>query len=213
MSLATPIRALVRRDGKLLQPLLISPRPGTHGEVVTKIDGVEVDRRSTSGTAGPFEVYFEPSPQTRSLLISVEANSAALTETVSVKPARKVLVYVLPHSHHDLGYTDLQAAVEEKQMQNITLAMELANKTASYPEGARFIWNLEVLWGCDFFMQRRSEAERRALVEAIRKGQISPQGSYANELTGLLTVPKNCCDSSSTARSSASSAASKSIPP
>jgi alpha-mannosidase len=185
VNLATPIRALVRRDGKLLQPVLISPRPGTQGVVVTKIDGVEVDRRNASGVTGPFEVYFEPSPQTRSLLISVEANNIALTETVSVKPARKVLVYVLPHSHHDLGYTDLQAAVEEKQMQNITLAMELANKTASYPEGARFIWNLEVLWGCDFFMQRRSEAEKKALIEAIRKGRISPQGSYANELTGL----------------------------
>jgi hypothetical protein len=185
VNLATPIRALARRNGKLLQPLLISPRPGTHGEVVTKIDGVEVDRRSASGPVGPFEVYFEPSPQTRSLLISVEVNNIALTETVSVKPARKVLVYVLPHSHHDLGYTDLQATVEEKQMQNITLAMELANKTASYPEGARFIWNLEVLWGCDFFMQRRTETEKKALIEAIRKGQISPQGSYANELTGL----------------------------
>jgi hypothetical protein len=185
VNLAVPIRALARRDGKLLQPLLISPRPGTQGVVVTKIDGVEVDRRNASGVAGPFEVYFEPSPQTRSFRISVEANNIALTETVSVKPAREVLVYVLPHSHHDLGYTDLQAAVEEKQMQNITLAMELANKTASYPEGARFIWNLEVLWGCDFFMQRRPEAEREALIEAIRKGQISPQGPYANELTGL----------------------------
>src|ERR1700674_3300392 len=41
VNLATPIRALARRDGKLLQPLLISPRPGTPGEVVTKIDGVE----------------------------------------------------------------------------------------------------------------------------------------------------------------------------
>jgi alpha-mannosidase len=63
--------------------------------------------------------------------------------------------------------------------------MELARKTASYPEGARFVWNLEVLWGADFFLQRRSAAERLALIEAIRMGQVSPQGSYANELTGL----------------------------
>jgi alpha-mannosidase len=168
-----------------VQPLLISPRPGTQGEVVTKVDGVEADRRRISDSAFPFEVYFEPSQQTRSFFVSVENKGTALGETVVAKPARKVLVYVLPHSHHDLGYTDLQAAVEEKQMQNITLAMELAKKTASYPEGSRFVWNLEVLWGCDFFMQRRSATEKKALVEAIRSGQISPQGSYANELTGL----------------------------
>jgi alpha-mannosidase len=133
------VRALVRQKEKLVQPLLISPRPGTQGEVVTKIDGVEADRRTISDSASPFEVYFEPSQQAQSFVVSVENKGTALGETVVAKPARKVLVYVLPHSHHDLGYTDLQAAVEEKQMQNITLAMELAKKTASYPEGSRFV--------------------------------------------------------------------------
>ena len=42
-------------------------------------------------------------------------------------------VYILPHSHHDLGYTDIQAEIEEKQMQNISLGIDLARKTASYP--------------------------------------------------------------------------------
>jgi alpha-mannosidase len=184
-SIATPCRALIRRNGELKQPLSIALPSGLQGEVVTRIDGVEVDRRSVVSPAAPFDVYLEPSPEVRPLHLSVEVNKSTLTETVVVKPVRKVLVYVLPHSHHDLGYTDLQAAVEEKQMQNITLGMELARKTASYPEGARFVWNLEVLWGADFFMQRRSPAEKKALVEAIRNGQISPQGSYANELTGL----------------------------
>ena len=185
IGLATPVRALVRRKGELVQPISITLHPGMQGEAITKIDNIEVDRRTLSDSAAPFDVFIEPSQQTRSMLVSVEANQVAFTETIVVKPVRKVLVYVLPHSHHDLGYTDLQAAVEEKQMQNITLAMELAKKTASYPEGARFVWNLEVLWGCDFFMQRRSDAEKKALIEAIRNGQISPQGSYANELTGL----------------------------
>ena len=184
-TLAVPCRALVRRDGALRQPLTIKVPPQSRGEVVTKINGVEVDRRTLPSSPAPFDVYLEPSQDTRHLNVSLEVNNATLTDTVEVKPVRKVLVYVLPHSHHDLGYTDLQAAVEEKQIQNISLGIDLARKTASYPEGARFVWNLEVLWGIDLFMQRRPPAEKQALVEAIRNGQIALNGSYANELTGL----------------------------
>jgi alpha-mannosidase len=184
-NIATSRRALIRVGGTLKQPVSIAVPAELQGEVVTKIDSVEVDRRSVTSSAAHFDVYLEPKEETRSLVISIDVGKTTLSETVIVKPVRQVLVYVLPHSHHDLGYTDLQAAVEEKQMQNISLAMDLANKTAGYPDGARFVWNLEVLWGVDFFMRRRSVTEKKALVEAIQKGQISPQGSYANELTGL----------------------------
>jgi alpha-mannosidase len=182
---AVPIRALVDLKGALKQPLSITLPAETQSEVVTTIDGIVVDRRSLAAPAAPFDIYLEPSQEIRSVLVSVAAGNTRLTEKVIIKPVQRVLVYVLPHSHHDLGYTDLQAAVEEKQMQNITQAIELARKTANYPAGARFVWNLEVLWGADFFMQRRSAGEKQDLVEAIRLGQIAPQGSYANELTGL----------------------------
>ncbi len=105
--------------------------------------------------------------------------------TITLKPVRKILVYILPHSHHDLGYTDLQANVEEKQMRNITLGMDLARRTAAYPEGARFVWNLEVLWGADLLMRRKTEAEKTAFIQAVKKGWVALNGMYANELTGL----------------------------
>ena len=93
-----------------------------------------------------------------------ERNGAVGDKTVSalvkLQPVRKVLVYILPHSHHDLGYTDLQSKIEEKQMHNITLGIDLARKTASYPEGSRFVWNLEVLWGADQLMRANPRRRR-----------------------------------------------------
>jgi hypothetical protein len=106
-------------------------------------------------------------------------------EEIELKPVRQMQIYVLPHSHHDLGYTDLQADVEAKQIRNITRGIELARKTKDYPEGARFVWNLEVLWGADLYMKRGSKGDRRELIDAVQKGWIGINGSYANELTGL----------------------------
>jgi len=52
-------------------------------------------------------------------------------------------------AHTDIGYTDLQSTVEEKQVNNLKEDIALARKTATYPEGSRFIWNVEVLWAVE----------------------------------------------------------------
>ncbi len=184
--LATPIRALARTGMGLLQPLLISlSNSGGSTVAITKLDGAEIDRRTIQSGVNVFEIYLKPVSSTRNAVVSIEVNGAQQSEAVEIKPVRQMLIYVLPHSHHDLGYTDLQADVEEKQMLNIKRGIELARKTADYPEGARFIWNLEVLWGADLYMQRRSQEEKAELVEAVGKGWIALNGAYANELTGL----------------------------
>ena len=184
--LATPIRALARTSKGLLQPLQISlSHSGESAVAITKLDGTEIDRRPVNNGTNIFEAYHKPVPSKRNFTVSVDVNGTQQSELVTIKPVRKMLIYVLPHSHHDLGYTDLQADVEEKQILNITRGIELARKTADYPEGARFVWNLEVLWGADLYMQRRSQEEKAALVEAVGKGWVALNGAYANELTGL----------------------------
>ena len=183
---AAAIRGLVRRDGNLLQPIRIAvPEAKAGAQVVTKVDGTAVDHRTLSEGVQSFDVFVGPVTTPRTSRVLVTVNGADQTADVERKPVRKMLVYVLPHSHHDLGYTDLQDDVEEKQINNILQGMQLARKTEHYPEGARFVWNLEVLWGADLFLKRRPESDRIALRDAVRKGWIGLNGSYANELTGL----------------------------
>jgi len=181
-----PIRGLVRKEGKLVQPIQITlEKPGDAVLAVTKLDDTEIDRRNVSAGATSFEVYVKPVTSNQRSTIIVDLGGKQIREEIELKPVRQMQIYVLPHSHHDLGYTDLQADVEAKQIRNITRGIELARKTKDYPEGARFIWNLEVLWGADLYMKRGSEGDRRELIDAVQKGRIGINGSYANELTGL----------------------------
>ncbi|HQL95710.1 MAG TPA: hypothetical protein PL005_13620, partial [Candidatus Hydrogenedentes bacterium] len=100
-------------------------------------------------------------------------------------PVRPLTVYVLPHSHTDIGYTEIQTEIEDKQVQNLLSGMEIARRTADYPEGARFVWNVEVLWAADLFLKRLGDDDRRRFFEAVKAGQVSLNGMYLNELTGL----------------------------
>lgn len=181
-----PIRGLLRKDGKLVQPIQVTiEKPGDAVTAVTKLDGIEIDRRNLPAGAISFEIYVTPVTSNQRSTIIANLGGKEVREEIELKPVRQMQIYVLPHSHHDLGYTDLQADVEAKQIHNITRGIELARKTKDYPEGARFVWNLEVLWGADLYMKRGSESDRRELIDAVQKGWIGINGSYANELTGL----------------------------
>lgn len=100
-------------------------------------------------------------------------------------PVRRMTIYILPHSHTDIGYTEIQTAIEAKQVNNLVRGIELARRTAGYPPGARFVWNVEALWAADLYLQRLGPQARADLFEAVKAGQVSLNGMYLNELTAL----------------------------
>jgi alpha-mannosidase len=94
-------------------------------------------------------------------------------------------VYLLPHSHTDIGYTTIQNDIYEKQVNNLLQGIAEAKRTADYPEGARFVWNVEVAWAADLLLQRLPQKTQDEFFKAVKRGQISINGMYLNNLTGL----------------------------
>lgn len=70
-------------------------------------------------------------------------------------------------------------------MNNLRRGIEIAKQTADNPPGARFVWNVEVLWSAERFMHKMPESDRRQLIDAIKSGHVALNGMYANTLTGL----------------------------
>ncbi len=103
-----------------------------------------------------------------------------------VSPVEQREFWLLPHSHNDIGYSDLQTDVEKKQHKNIRDALALIRQTRGYPEGARFKWNVEILWAVESFLQTCTDEERREFLDAARAEEIGLQALYANNLTGIM---------------------------
>ena len=120
------------------------------------------------------------------LRIAVEAKGEAVaSHTIALTPVRPWEIFLLPHSHVDIGYTELQADVEKKQNSNIETGLRLAKATADYPVGAQFKWNVEVLWPVDNYLRDCSPDKREEFIAAVRSGQIGLDAFYGNILTGL----------------------------
>ncbi len=104
---------------------------------------------------------------------------------VRLAPVRPFDVYFLPHSHVDVGFTHLQQEVLALQWRNIRAGIELARKTADYPEEARYRWNVEVLWPVEGYLEQLDTAGLDTFLQAVRAGWIGLDALYGSELTGI----------------------------
>ncbi|MCX8159995.1 MAG: hypothetical protein N3G18_03560 [Candidatus Saccharicenans sp.] len=134
------------------------------------------------------QLYLETEPvssPTRLEAVVLRGKEQLVKAATEQKPVRKMELWLLPHSHLDIGYSDYQEEVERKQWQNIETAIELAEKSQSLPPEARFKWNVEQLWPVETYLKNADEQKRERLLRAVKNGWIGLQATLANHLTGL----------------------------
>jgi len=180
--------ALVRRDGKLFSVMQMDVFYAGDGpkEVSVKVGDLELQPVTLESGKRAIDVFGPASSidQIVTVQLLVDGGVAASHEVV-VKPVRKWEVYLLPHSHVDIGYTHVQTDIERRQAEHIRNAVKISRATENYPEGAQFKWNTEVQWPIEKFLQRAGKEEVADFVEAVRKGWIGVDALYANQLTAL----------------------------
>lgn len=85
-------------------------------------------------------------------------------------------VYVIHHSHTDIGYTDLQERVIDNQVDYIRTVLSLMEKE----ENADFRWNCETLFCVEEFFKEATEAEKEAFRNLAAQGKIGLSANYLN---------------------------------
>jgi hypothetical protein len=110
---------------------------------------------------------------------------ALFAEEITLQPVRHRELWVIHHSHNDIGYSDLQVDVEKKQLKNLRDAVALFNRTAHYPKEARFKWNTEIMWAVDSYLATATEQEKKEFIDVVKAGGIGLNAFYTNQLTGI----------------------------
>jgi alpha-mannosidase len=101
------------------------------------------------------------------------------------EPVQPLTIYILPHSHMDIGYAFYAPAALRLHAQYILDALKLIAQNRENPPDAQFRWNLEVMIEAREFLKIATSAQKKAFFDAIASGHIGLDGLYDNELTGL----------------------------
>ncbi len=104
---------------------------------------------------------------------------------ITWKPERHWKVYVVPVSHHDLGYTDLPSNVRREHCRFMDEIVRFCEETEDFPEESKFRYNVEQAWSIlPYFDQQPPEMVEK-LLKYIREGRIEVMGLLGNETSEL----------------------------
>ncbi len=109
---------------------------------------------------------------------TIEINGKKYEPAVPVTPERKLTVYIVPHTHLDIGFTDYQPKIEELQNRNLD---RLLAEMRSDPD-MRF--SLDGAWLAEQYLRTRSPAARKEFGAAVRAGHIAIPAQAMNLMAG-----------------------------
>ncbi len=97
-----------------------------------------------------------------------------------MKP-KKIHIYLIHHSHTDIGYTDLQEIVIANQVDYIKSAIQSLKQ--AYQENSSIInfkWNCETFFCVEQFLKECTEQEKEDFICFVKKGNIGLSANYLN---------------------------------
>ena len=99
-----------------------------------------------------------------------------------ITPQKKWTLFMIPHVHLDVGFTDYQSKVAVRQARIIDEAMDFVGKQPD------FRFSLDGAWCLEQFMKTRSVTEQERVIAALHDRHLFVPAQYANLLTGFSTA-------------------------
>jgi alpha-mannosidase len=159
-------------------------RPFSAGRAVLTVKGKKYSAAIGAGGAfGETKVEFEVQQWQGTAAATLEVSAGGdRSWPLSLTAERKWTVFVVPHTHVDIGYTDYQGKVAENQANTLEEAADLIGKHPDFRFATDGSWNVRQ------FLDTRSEAQRNRLFELIRTNRIAVPADYFNLLTGYASL-------------------------
>ncbi len=162
-----------------------SQRLNADGTVSLLLDGRKYQKKiAVSRDFGeariPFEVKDFPSPSVAKVSWRTSATGATAEQEIAAQ--KKWTLFMVPHIHLDVGFTDYQSKVAVRQARVIDEALDFV---AKHPD---FRFSIDGEWCLEQFMRTRSATEQERVIAAIQKRQLFVPAQYANLLTGFPTA-------------------------
>lgn len=168
------------------QNLMIERDGARYQAILAEIVNLEKDQKVKIQAAGqPVEIftaqpgynawqYFIPEVNSE-VEVSVDIRTGSgIKETVKcpVRPVIPWTVYLVQHTHTDIGYTRPQSEILPEHLRFIDYALDFCDQTDQYPEDAQFRWTCESAWAVDQYLKQRPDSQIERLLNRIREGRI-----------------------------------------
>jgi len=159
------------------------PRPWVAGHAVLEVNGQRYAADFPAGEFGEQRLSFDVREWNGTVQGKVQLSSGSKRAVeVTLIPERKWSLYVVPHTHLDVGYTDYQGKVAETQARVLSQADALIN---AHPD---FRFSMDGSWNLQQLLSTRPKEKQDEIINLIRGGKMAMPVQNCNLLTGYASL-------------------------
>ena len=114
--------------------------------------------------------------------MTLRLNGKTARKKVTFQPERKWKLFVVPHEHLDIGYTDYRGKVAEVHDRNLDTILRLLAKDPDMR------WTIDGTWIVQHYLATRKPSSQEAFLNLVREGRIGVPAQYANLMTGTSSL-------------------------
>jgi len=103
------------------------------------------------------------------------------------QPKRHWRVFIVPITHHDLGYTDTIENVLNRYDGFYDDVLRFCEETNDWPEESKYRYTLEGTWSMQHFIENRPKEAIDKLAKYIKKNRIEIGAFFGNEISALCS--------------------------
>jgi hypothetical protein len=116
---------------------------------------------------------------TMTAMVKITGGASEVIDFV-VKPVRHWNIYLVQHTHTDIGYTRPQTEILPEHLRFIDYALDYCDVTDSFPDDSRFRWTCETSWAVREYIRTRPAKQLERLKRRVQEGRIEITGLFLN---------------------------------
>ena len=97
-----------------------------------------------------------------------------------IHPVKHWYIYLVQHTHTDIGYTRPQSEILPDHLRYIDFALDFCDQTDTFPDPAKFRWTCETSWAIREYLLSRPAFQVERLKKRIREGRIEVTALFLN---------------------------------
>jgi alpha-mannosidase len=173
--------ALFKENNKSYQQVIASYRTANPGKIVFTKDGKELLKADLRRGSNRFLLTLPAVTKPAKIVISAKIDDRPAEKyPMTLVPPKKWQLYLVQHSHTDIGYTRPQSEILAEHMRYIDYALDYCDQTDNLPDDAKFRWTCESAWVTREWLRSRPDEQIARFKKRIAEGRIEVTGMFAN---------------------------------
>jgi hypothetical protein len=145
------------------------------------VDGKMAEKVTLSNGITTIETSVPEVKKETDVAIALSLKSKIIAQTtVKAAPVKPWTIYLVQHTHTDIGYTKPQTEILAEHIRYIDYAVEYCELTDHYPDDAKFRWTCEAAWAVKEYLHNRPKVQVDKFIKYAKEGRIEVAGMFFN---------------------------------